>query len=92
MERIFGEYSPVVSAAFPTASSAFPTASNHPSSDSGVPRRICIMVEPSPFSYICGYVNQFTNLIRYLREEGCEVRYILVLVLVVAPPPPYGRT
>lgn len=43
-----------------------------------VPRRICLLVEPSPFTYVCGYMNRYRNTIRYLREAGCEV-------LVVTP-------
>jgi len=39
-------------------------------------RRICVFVEPSPFTYICGYKNRFENLIRYLREGGDEVLVI----------------
>jgi len=41
-----------------------------------VPKRVCIFVEPSPFTYVCGYKNRFCNLIRYLREAGCEVLVI----------------
>ncbi|KAL6780234.1 SQD2 [Auxenochlorella protothecoides x Auxenochlorella symbiontica] len=37
------------------------------------PKRICILVEPSPFTYVCGYMNRYRNTIRYLKELGCEV-------------------
>lgn len=40
------------------------------------PRRIAIFVEPSPFTYVCGYANRFTNTIRCLMEQGCEVLVI----------------
>eukprot|EP00889_Picochlorum_renovo_P001389 jgi/Picre1/28419/NNA_003823.t1 len=43
-----------------------------------VPKRVCIMVEPSPFTYVCGYMNRYRNTIKYLTELGCEV-------MVVAP-------
>ena len=43
-----------------------------------IPKRVCIMVEPSPFTYVCGYMNRYRNTIKYLTELGCEV-------LVVAP-------
>lgn len=36
------------------------------------------MVEPSPFTYVCGYMNRYRNTIRFLQEAGCEV-------LVVTP-------
>lgn len=44
------------------------------------PRRVCIMVEPSPFTYVCGYMNRYRNTIRFLTEAGVEV-------LVVTPGP-----
>ncbi len=40
------------------------------------PRRIAIFVEPSPFTYVCGYANRFTNTIRSLVEQGSEVLVI----------------
>lgn len=43
-----------------------------------VPKKVCIMVEPSPFTYVCGYMNRYRNTIKFLTELGCEV-------LVVAP-------
>eukprot|EP00210_Caulerpa_lentillifera_P001547 g1485.t1 len=38
-----------------------------------VPKRIAILVEPSPFTYVSGYKNRFCNTIKYLVEAGCEV-------------------
>jgi sulfoquinovosyltransferase len=38
------------------------------------------MVEPSPFTYVCGYMNRYRNTIRYLVEAGVQV-------LVVTPGP-----
>jgi len=43
-----------------------------------VPKKVAILVEPSPFTYVCGYQNRFRNLIRYLKDAGTEV-------LVVTP-------
>lgn len=42
------------------------------------PRRVAILVEPSPFSHVSGYQNRFQNLIRGLRDHGDSV-------LVVTP-------
>jgi len=42
------------------------------------PKKVAILVEPSPFTYVCGYQNRFRNLIRCLKEAGTEV-------LVVTP-------
>ena len=50
------------------------------------PRRIAIFVEPSPFTYVCGYANRFTNTIRCLVEQGCEVLVITTGTL------PYQRS
>eukprot|EP00210_Caulerpa_lentillifera_P007065 g6758.t1 len=38
-----------------------------------VPKRIAILVEPSPFTYVSGYKNRFCNTIKHLVEAGCEV-------------------
>ena len=38
------------------------------------------MVEPSPFTYVCGYMNRYRNTIRFLTEAGVEV-------LIVTPGP-----
>jgi sulfoquinovosyltransferase len=38
------------------------------------------MVEPSPFTYVCGYMNRYRNTIRFLTEAGVEV-------MVVCPGP-----
>ncbi|GMH32891.1 hypothetical protein BSKO_00725 [Bryopsis sp. KO-2023] len=43
------------------------------SPDRTVPKRVCIFVEPSPFTYVCGYKNRFCNSIKHLVEAGCEV-------------------
>lgn len=34
---------------------------------------MCIFVEPSPFTYVSGYKNRFTTMIKYLVEAGCQV-------------------
>jgi len=45
-----------------------------------------VFVEPSPFSYVCGYKNRFENMIRYLREDGDDV---MVFVPDRNPPPEF---
>lgn len=42
------------------------------------PLRVAIFVEPSPFTYVSGYRNRYTNAIAHLKRLGCEV-------LVVTP-------
>jgi sulfoquinovosyltransferase len=43
--------------------------------------KVCVLVEPSPFTYISGYAGRFQNLICYLRDRGDEVQ------VVTAPDP-----
>lgn len=44
-----------------------------PSALPAPPKRVCILVEPSPFTYVCGYMNRYRNTVRFLQEAGCEV-------------------
>lgn len=37
---------------------------------------LCLMVEPSPFTYMCGYSNRFQEMLRFLDEQGDEVEVI----------------
>lgn len=41
------------------------------------PRRIALMVEPSPFTHTSGYSNRFKNLLLQLREAGDQVLVIV---------------
>jgi sulfoquinovosyltransferase len=41
------------------------------------PRRIALMVEPTPFTHVSGYSNRFKNLLLQLREAGDEVLVIV---------------
>ncbi|PNH06301.1 hypothetical protein TSOC_007321 [Tetrabaena socialis] len=69
--------SPTASVADPAASTWDPSQEPSTSgqgaplsgSASSVPRRICIFVEPSPFTYVSGYKNRFTTMIKYLVES-----------------------
>lgn len=40
-------------------------------------RKVALFVEPSPFTYICGYKNRFCNAIRFLREAGDDVMAVV---------------
>lgn len=78
---------PEPAATYPTSSFSDPAASTWDASQqpaagptglSGIvnpaaPRRVCIFVEPSPFTYVSGYKNRFTTMIKYLVEAGCQV-------------------
>lgn len=59
------------------ASAATEAATPAAASPSGSrPQRVCILVEPSPFTYVCGYMNRYRNTIRFLKEAGCEVMVV----------------
>ncbi|CAD7700871.1 unnamed protein product [Ostreobium quekettii] len=49
------------------------------------PKRVAVFVEPSPFTYVCGYKNRYCNMIRHLVEEGCEVLVVTTGKGVSAP-------
>lgn len=40
-------------------------------------KRILLMVEPSPFTYICGYANRFNEMLRFLSRAGDEVEIVV---------------
>ncbi|GFH44389.1 hypothetical protein CTEN210_00863 [Chaetoceros tenuissimus] len=37
------------------------------------PRKIFLMVEPTPFTYVCGYTNRFNEMLRYLSKAKDHV-------------------
>jgi sulfoquinovosyltransferase len=41
------------------------------------PRRVALMVEPTPFTHVSGYSNRFKNLLIQLRDAGDEVLVIV---------------
>ena len=57
-----------------------------------MPKRICIFVEPSPFTYVSGYKNRFTTMIKYLVEAGCDVLVVTTGELQGLHPPQQGRS
>jgi len=42
----------------------------------GRPRRVAIVVEPTPFTHVSGYANRYKGLVEYLRGRGDEVLVI----------------
>lgn len=49
------------------------------------PKRVLLMVEPSPFTYVCGYMNRYRNTIKFLTEAGVEVMVVCPGRGVTAP-------
>ncbi len=42
------------------------------------PRKICLMVEPTPFTHVSGYSNRFSEMLRYLRKADDNVDILTV--------------
>ena len=42
------------------------------------PRKIALMVEPTPFTHVSGYANRFNEMLRYLSKAGDKVRVLTV--------------
>jgi sulfoquinovosyltransferase len=40
------------------------------------PIKVCVLVEPSPFSYVSGYAGRFQNLVLHLKGRGDDVQVI----------------
>uniref|UniRef100_A0A7S4JZT8 Glycosyltransferase subfamily 4-like N-terminal domain-containing protein n=2 Tax=Odontella aurita TaxID=265563 RepID=A0A7S4JZT8_9STRA len=40
------------------------------------PRRIALMVEPTPFTHVSGYANRFNEMLRYLSKAGDKVEIL----------------
>ena len=37
------------------------------------PRKVCLMVEPTPFTYVSGYANRFKEMLKFLKYAGDNV-------------------
>ena len=42
------------------------------------PRKICLMVEPTPFTHVSGYANRFKEMLKFLSKAGDEVDILTV--------------
>lgn len=42
------------------------------------PRKICLMVEPTPFTHVSGYANRFKEMLKFMRKAGDEVDILTV--------------
>jgi hypothetical protein len=48
------------------------------------PLRLSVLVEPSPFTYVCGYSNRYQALFRYLQQQQDQQDVEIITVEVVA--------
>lgn len=51
-------------------------SANAPPLKRNPPRKICLMVEPTPFTHVSGYSNRFKEMLRYLSKAGDEVEIL----------------
>lgn len=54
------------------------------------PRRVAMIIEPSPFTHVSGYSNRFIETLRYMKEAGDEVLIVVPEVLGSAPREIFG--
>jgi len=66
------------------SSSTPPAAAASKTSDE--PLRVCLLVEPSPFSYVCGYTNRFQALLSYLHEQKDYAEIVTTEVVALERP------
>lgn len=45
----------------------------------GMPKRIGLMVEPTPFIHVSGYSNRFNEMLKYLNKAGDDVEIVTPL-------------
>jgi hypothetical protein len=49
-----------------------PPLKRHPS------RKICLMVEPTPFTHVSGYANRFKEMLKFMKKAGDDVHILTV--------------
>ena len=42
------------------------------------PRKVCLMVEPTPFTHVSGYSNRFNEMLRYMSKAGDDFEILTV--------------
>jgi len=42
------------------------------------PRKICLMVEPTPFTHVSGYANRFKEMLKFMQKAGDKVDILTV--------------
>jgi Glycosyltransferase Family 4 len=46
--------------------------------DRNPPRKVCLMIEPTPFTHVSGYANRFKEMLHYLHKAGDTVDILTV--------------
>ena len=42
------------------------------------PRKVCLMVEPTPFTHVSGYANRFKEMLKFMKKAGDSVEILTV--------------
>ena len=42
------------------------------------PRKVCLMVEPTPFTHVSGYSNRFKEMLKFMKKAGDEFEILTV--------------
>lgn len=42
------------------------------------PRKVCLMVEPTPFTHVSGYANRFKEMLKFMAKAGDDVEILTV--------------
>jgi len=42
------------------------------------PRKVCLMVEPTPFTHVSGYANRFQEMLKFMKKAGDDVDILTV--------------
>mmetsp|Transcript_7849 Transcript_7849/g.8990 ORF Transcript_7849/g.8990 Transcript_7849/m.8990 type:complete len:503 (+) Transcript_7849:308-1816(+) len=62
-----------------SAAASFTSESNEaPPLTRKPPRKICLMVEPTPFTHVSGYSNRFNEMLRYMSQANDKVEILTV--------------
>jgi len=72
-----GNTTPAISTSSNTALEAVRSNDNSaPPLRSMPPRKVCLMVEPTPFTHVSGYANRFNEMLKFLAKAGDKVEVV----------------
>jgi len=59
-----------------TSSAATYSSNEAPPLKRHKPRKICLLIEPTPFTHVSGYANRFQEMLKYLKKAGDKVEVV----------------
>ena len=65
------------------AAAAIPPLSQSP------PRKVSLLVEPTPFTHVSGYSNRFKEMLRYLQQAGDDAEVFFFFFSLTRPIVPH---